>query len=460
MRGAIDRWNRALVGWPLLARLQERERALSRRRELVYQDAGKIRVIALKLRPRLMSAAQAVYLRRVASAVAAVQRRVARAYADDPALQRALPLTEPEESFFRAAAAHPHAFAAPVVSRLDTSVALDRPTWRDGMRLFELNSVGIGGMDLVAVSESVVRDLCVPVLRRLAGPMTARLGADNRDQLLAMLRAHASSLGVAKPVIGLVEDRSEPDGTIEYDHFARHFAARGARVVLGDVRELDRDGSRLTVGGKPVDLVYRDVEIQDLFDLDRVSRAREALKVALAGGRAVSALAGDLDHKSLWEVFTDERFARYLAPSERRLLARHALWTRLVYPRRTRDALGRSLDLEREVRRHRERYVLKPNRAYGGRGVTPGVDVAQTAWDRTLERALARPGTWAVQALGEVMTEDFPGVDSHGTARLMRHYVDCGVYRIGDGFGILSRAAMRRVVNVSSGGGLAAMFFA
>jgi len=324
-------WNAKLLSDPgATLALRRRERSLSRRSGLVYLDGRVVRVIDLQLRPRVILRRQLAHLARLAGAIAAVQRRVAAGWAGSTDLQRVLPLGGRERELFLATAT-PAALRAPVVSRLDASMALGRSTWKDDLRLFEVNSVGVGGMHLVPTAEEVVGRI------HRQGGEGLQPCPDLRIALMRLLEWQARRLGAKSPVLGIVEDRSEPGGTAEYDWIARRLRAHGARVVVADVRRLALDRGRLVLAGTRVDVVYRDVEVKDLFALREADGARAAFREAMAAGRLVSGIAGDFDHKSLWEVITDRRLAgRWLTAAERRLLAPHVLWTRLVQRRRTR----------------------------------------------------------------------------------------------------------------------------
>ncbi len=412
-------------------------------------------MIDLKLRPRLMGRAQLGYLSKVAEQMARLQHAVAKAWPHDERLQRALPLAPAEARFMEPILRSPAAHRAPIVSRLDASVAFSVPGWKKKLKIFELNSVGVGGLALTPIAAEVVQQLVVPHLgARLA------CGPDTRDALVRLLKSYAGELGIRRPVVGLVEERDSDSGVAEYDDLAKIFRAAGLPAVVGDVLAVRLHRGQLSVRGRRVDLLYRDTEAKDLVNMRGAAEARAALQWAFTHGRVVSGIGGDFDHKSLLEIVTDPTFADLLTQAQRRYLTPHALWTRLVYPRRTTDEGGATIDLRAHLLRHRERYVLKPNRAYGGVGVTVGIDTTEADWSRAIARAFERPGTWVCQQLGEVMCEDFPVVREDGTVELQPHFVDCGVYRVGDTYSILSRAAYKRVVNVSSGGGLSAVLFA
>ena len=299
----IGPWTSHLLSLSDLAGLKRRSSKLARQRQLIYLDGDAVRVIELLLRPRVITEPQRAYIHRVAAAVARVQANAAAAWLHDARVRQVLPLEPGEEELFTELAQAPLGFAAPVVCRLDASLAAGRASWKRDFRLFELNAVGIGGLSLVPIAESVVRDVSLPLLRGV-GP-TARAGPDQRQTLLAALRAHGRSLGISAPKVALVEDRSEPGGTQELDDLARVFTRGGLSARAGEVRELELRGEQLFFLGRPVDLVYRDIEATDLFLLRGMARARAALRWGFTHGRVVSSIVGDLDHKSLWEILTD-----------------------------------------------------------------------------------------------------------------------------------------------------------
>lgn len=453
---STERWNQALLGLEGLHELRRAERKLSRAKRFVYRDSGEVRVIDLKLRPRVMGKRQFDYLGKIAAEFERLQHNIARLWPEDGRLQRALPMSKPESAFLLPILKSKAAHVAPTVLRLDASVGLDDEAWREKLKIFEVNSVGVGGLALTPVAAEVVRELVLPHL----DAKKLRSGPDTRDALAKLMRQYAAKMfKVKEPVVGIIEERDSDSGVAEYDDLAEHFAAAGLETVVGDVRQVARVKGVLTVRGKKVDVVYRDTEVKDLVAMRGAEEARAALQVAFSEGRVVSGIDGDFDHKSLLEIVTDPALDDLITPGQRELIRPHALWTRLCYPRRTSDETGANIDLEQHLEEHRERYVLKPNRSYGGVGVTVGIDTTARDWARALERAFAKSSTWVCQQLGEVMREEFPVFAEDGTVQLVRQFVDLGIYKVGDTFGVLSRAANRRVVNVSSGGGMSVVLF-
>jgi uncharacterized circularly permuted ATP-grasp superfamily protein len=108
------------------------------------------------------------------------------------------------------------------------------------------------------------------------------------------------------------------------------------------------------------------------------------------------------------------------------------------------------------VRRHRERFVLKPNDDYGGRGLTLGAKASASEWDEALAHALE--GDYVVQEAVELHTEDFP-VFNDAAWGFQPMYVDTNPFLFrGRVEGAMVRLSASPIVNVTSGGGEAGLF--
>src|SRR5258705_10084308 len=123
------------------------------------------------------------------------------------------------EPVLRALLAH----QALTVLRLDASVAFGSAGWKQKLKLFELTSVGVGGLALTPVAAEVVQELVVPHL----GEAKLRGGPDTRDALFGLLEDLAVTLKLRKPTVALVEERDDDSGVAEYDDLAGHFRDGG-----------------------------------------------------------------------------------------------------------------------------------------------------------------------------------------------------------------------------------------
>jgi diaminobutyrate-2-oxoglutarate transaminase len=277
--------------------------------------------------------------------------------------------------------------------------------------------------------------------------------ADACDVVLGLLTQHARRLGLAPGfTVGILENRDWTLGITEMGSLERFLTARGVRCVVGDPRDL-RDSPQLMLAGKPIDLIYRNMELADFVALERDGHDMRAVRAAFKQNRVLSGLAGDFDHKSTWEVLTSKKTRHLIDPADRAFLRRHLLWTRLVRETRTEGPDGKMVELIPYIRTHQKSLVLKPNRACGGEGVTLGPLLPATKWKKALERALAEPGAWVVQRFHK-------GTQKHFPRRRNDHepyFVTYGVVSSPDSFGVLGRACRKAIVNVSAGGGLVAL---
>jgi uncharacterized circularly permuted ATP-grasp superfamily protein len=207
-------------------------------------------------------------------------------------------------------------------------------------------------------------------------------------------------------------------------------------------------------GAHPIDVVYRDHEINDLAQQEESGADLSGMKHALASGRCISSLAGEFDHKSAFQLFTEARFAPHFTSEERKIIRAHVPWTRLIVDARTAGPDGEEIELLHWARAQRESLLLKPNRSYGGAGILLGRDCSERAWELALERGVQNPGTWVVQAYRSIAEKDFPVIDEEGNLGLAEYFTVLGLYASEQRLGVLGRGSRRRVVNVAQKGGL------
>src|SRR2546427_227213 len=193
-----------------------------------------------------------------------------------------------------------------------------------------------------------------------------RLG--EREALVASYREWG---GTASPPLMAIVDWREVPTYSEFEIMRDAFTALGVPTVIADPRDLVFSNNRLYANGHAIDLVYRRVLINDMVARDRECRALvdayEQRAVCVA-----NSLRCKIPHKkAFFAVLTDERHANLFSADEREVIRRHIPWTVVVEERRvTRD--GQAIDLLPHLRRHRDRFVIKPNDEYGGTRVTLG----------------------------------------------------------------------------------------
>jgi uncharacterized circularly permuted ATP-grasp superfamily protein len=295
--------------------------------------------------------------------------------------------------------------------------------------------------------------LALPLMERFGAHYTVRNHPLMARMLSALLASYAEWGGQASPpVIAIVDWRGVPTWS-EFEILQARFEREGVPTVVCDPRDLEWDGTRLMAGGQRIDMVYRRVLINDIIarpaECAALVRAYEAGAICMA-----NALNCKIPHKkAFFAVLTDERNAELFSSVEREIIARHIPWTRLLEDSST-TRNGEAVGLLEYVRRHRDKFVLKPNDEYGGTGVLLGWETGESDWDAALAGALAdRSRAWVVQERIAVRREVFPMQTADGI-EMRDMLVDFAPYLFrGKMAGFLTRLSSTGLANVTSGGG-------
>jgi hypothetical protein len=401
------------------------------------------------LRPRFLVPDRERFLRQRAGIIAAALRRAQDAAADNPELLRQFRLLPWEDALFPI----PSRIAHPCpVSRLDGFFAAD-----GRLRFTEMNAqspAGAGYSD--AIGEIFVT---LPVMERFGQDVAVRSFAA-RDGTLAALRAawRDWSGGTADPPGVAIVDWPDVPTHLDFQLLREHFEASGlpARVLSPD--ELEFDGCTLAADGEPIALVYRRVLMVEL--IGRCGLEHPLIHAARAGAACiVNPISCRLPgKKASFAVLGDEANAELFTPVQRAAIRDNIPWTRVLEERRTLVA-GQSVDLVPFVARNKDRLVLKPNDAYGGRSVVLGWTVDDAAWDAAVNAALAVPTI--VQERIDLACERYPVYANGRLAYEPRWEDTCPFIGPDDGvFGCLTRLSSMPLVNVTAGGGAMVPTFA
>ncbi len=363
----------------------------ARANDLTYERQGVLEPVRVMLRPLLIMPEQQSYLHHVCTRVMAALARIPDLYVNDAEVRKLLPLAADEAEWFAEVWARMEQAPNPLYGRLDAVCDFTSARWQDSLRFMEPNLSGVGGIHMGPLAERLLMRDVVPTIQAHDPSLSLELPPDQRDLFLQVLLDHASAMGRPSANICLIEPKYVAEGPNEQSHLVTYYRAqRGIDLRHADPRELRLVDGEVYYEDTVVDVAYRDYEIRDLLALEREERKPlDAIRALFAGNRIVSSIAGDLDHKSCFEILTDDALAaRAFDAADRALFRRHVLWTRLVSERATQTPDGRA-DLPKFIRTHREELVLKPNRSYGGTGVHLGAAVSQSEWERVLDRALA-----------------------------------------------------------------------
>jgi carboxypeptidase Taq len=447
-----------------LGRVMARLRTDAAAEGVVYEHAGVMEPVRIMLRPLLAMPDQLTYVHHVCNKLTDALKRLPDLYLADPEVRHVLRIRDDEAEFLRAIWRPEHARDNAVYGRLDAVCDFESSHWQSTLQFMEPNLSGVGGIHFAPLAEALVLRDVGPVLRGHDPSLQLALPRDQRELFVQLLLEHAAALGRPGRTIALIEPKYAHDGPNEQPVLAAYMRAQhGLTVVHADPRELRVERGEVMYEEHVVDVAYRDYETRDLLALEReLGQPLSAMRLLFAQNRVVSSLVGDFDHKSCWELLTDDNLAaRYFSAEERRVFRRHVLWTRVLGARTTSLPGGEMGELLAYARQHREDLVLKPNRGYGGNGVHVGAATTQAAWEMLLTeaaRASEDPDcAWVVQARTQLPVLDFPVCAEGGRVHDAPFYAVMGFAATDGGLGILCRVSQKHVVNVAQHGGLAAV---
>jgi carboxypeptidase Taq len=447
-----------------LARIAERLAADARTHDMLYDHEGKAEVIRIMLRPLIAMPEQLTYVHHVCLDLIEALERLPHLYLEDPRIREIIAVTDEEESWLREMWTEDHRRLNPIYGRLDAVCDFAAQSWQSSLKFMEPNLSGVGGINYSPVADELVMRDCVPAFTAHDPSLRIERPADQRDLFVQLLIDHARAIGRPRANLCFIEPKYEEDGPDEQSALSRHLSARyGLTIAHADPRELSVKKGEADYRDIPIDIAYRDYETRELIALEHeLGRPLEGMRLLFKGNRVVSSLSGDFDHKSCWEILTDESLAeRYFSADERRLFRRHVLWTRVVGDRRTLLPHGAEGDLLEFARRHREELVLKPNRAYGGSGVAIGAGLWQEEWERLLDEAAENYrdplSSWVLQSATPLPVSEFPVVGEDGRVEGAPFYVVMGFAPTDNGLGVMCRVSQKQVVNVAQHGGMASV---
>lgn len=437
----------------LFQRLEEE----CRRQHVEYEkEDGSLRLINVMPTPRLLTFAQRRYLQTVTATMNQAFFKIGHLYRQRLDVRHLLPFPEPEAAWIREFLPIALEQKGEVVSRWDAVCDFSRNGRLSTLHFVENNAVGIGGIYYIPTTERVIWKAIVPSLRRWMPKTRFQLNPNLQGLLARALRRHAARLGLKKPRVGLVVDCLSRGGPMEFPHLAEYLRACGLQAKVCDARQLKLRRGKIFFRDFEIDLIYRDTELAEFLEYEAEGHDLSPIRQAFAENRVVSSILGEFDHKSLLEIYTSPEYSRHFTAAERAIFRRHALWTRLLTDRRTTDPAGKTVELLRYVRTHKNRLVIKPNKMFGGEGVVLGKNLSAREWDRHLAEAALHPGDWVVQRQAEIVRK--PYLTRRGQKITVENFnFVLGLAPVAGGLGILGRASRKEVVNVARLGGLAAV---
>ncbi len=419
--------------------LFEKLTAIQRESGILHGD----RSICPFLRPYFLAESRYNAIRQAAALLFSAFGSVTAAALKDDNILAELGMSEKE---IRWARLDPGYLDVSVNSRLDTFLSAD------GFAFLEYNGENPAGIGDQAALERLFTNV----------PIVDRFLSDNLHhypqphiRLLEVLDRSYREFGGKKttPNIAIVDWDGVSTGA-EFEILKEHFEASGYRTKICDPTFMVYENGVLMSDDFEIDVFFKRViihEFLDRFDEEHpVYRACEDGAVCMA-----NSFRSKVPHKKAsFAILTDERYRGLFNDAQIDAITRHVPWTRNVKYGNTTYG-GISVDLIEFIRKERNRFVLKPNDDYGGKGITFGWESTVSEWDDAIESAVA--ARYVVQERVAVEKTDIPMFEN-GEARLRSLTVDFDPFLFqGVVEGGMVRLAAGSLVNISSGGGETAL---
>ena len=401
------------------------------------------RAISPFLRPYFLERSRYDEIRRAARSLSGTFETITNAALQYDEIMSELGVSEKEARWARL---EPGYSGVSVNSRLDTFLTAD------GFAFLEYNGENPAGIGDQSVLERLFTH--VPLVKSFLADNPHHFPQPQVRLLEALLSSYREYGGKkVKPNIAIVDWDGVSTGS-EFEILREYFEANGHETKICDPRELEYDGPSLTAGDFEIDIFFKRVIIHEF--LEKFDETHPLYHACLNGAVCMAnSFRSKIPHKKAsFAILSDEQFWPLFTPDQLEAINAHIPWTRTVRDENT-TYKGEAIDLLEYIRAGRERFVLKPNDEYGGKGISFGWESTESEWDDAIGHALETH--YLVQERVGVEKTSIP-VISNGEAQMASLTVDFDPFLFrGEVEGGMVRLASGSLVNISSGGGETAL---
>ncbi|MEM8485610.1 MAG: hypothetical protein AAF564_08670 [Bacteroidota bacterium] len=340
------------------------------------------------------------------------------------------------------------------VIRLSALSRMDSFLTKDSFKFVEINGENPAGIAYLHELGEIYRSL--PIFQQFEKMHPVRFVSPMEHTLAALsFIYHEQFDGKAeRPAIAIVDKLDVP--TIHEFNLLQAYCERmGHPCVVADPRSLTCRDGWIYAGNQRIDILYRRLLINEFYEM------KDECRAFLEGYMAqktcyLNTFRTKLVHKkAIFSFLTDEKYTDQLPPEQQSAIRQHIPWTRILRPAKT-TFRGLKIDLMEFVRNNRAYFVIKPNDAYGGDGVTLGFAVSQQEWDEAIERSIT--DCFVVQEAVDIHKEPFL-VNTDKGWDMVPTIIDLDPYLNGPLMGgCLTRTSATNLANVTAGGGTLPMF--
>ena len=394
------------------------------------------------LRPHFMSRKQYDEIVYASETIADAEKSLTYAALEDEKLLARFDLTVMEKRLVRV---DPGYEKICVTSRLDTFVSGDE------FKFLEYNAETPAGVGDQMQLEIVLQR--IPLIKDFLAHNQNWRPKPHQKLLQSLFTSYREFGGrKSKPNIAIV-DWEGVSTESEFYILKDHFESMGFPTIVLDPEEIEYDGNKLNAGSFEIDIVYKRVLIHEL--LEKVDESHPLIRSYIDGNLCIAnSFRVKIPHKKMsFAILTDEQYANMFTEEQLEVIRKHIPWTRKVEEAKT-TFEGREVDLLQIIRKNRDRFLIKPNDDYGGKGIVLGWENSQGEWESAIEEALT--DSFVVQEKVSIEKKEFPVFDKKVTMEKLLVDFDPFLFQNKVEGGMV-RLSSSSLVNVTQGGGQTAL---
>ena len=296
------------------------------------------------------------------------------------------------------------------------------------------------------------------------------------------------------PHIAIVCARNS-DIRLEVDLIIEILRRDGLHVSYADPRDFSYNGKILKLNGEEVHIVNRRENIKDIFRTDSTGKPHSNIRNKILNYSKTTCLnnrflnqylkrgyfghtedllkaysennvcminpffSGICVQKSAFAVLQDVHFKTLFDEEELHVINKYIPWTRILNSDKT-FFEGKEINLVPFIKMNRQKFVLKPNMGFGGKGVIIGSENSQAQWEKRINRIINSKIQYIVQEYIDIPTEYFPVYEDGTLKGFSPQNVNINFWGVDGKFaGALVRASDKKVINVATGGRFVPVYY-
>ncbi len=342
------------------------------------------------------------------------------------------------------------------VIRMSASARLDAFLTHNSFKFVELNAESPAGIAYCHEMAKIYRKL--PIFQKFTERYPVRFVSPLEHLVHGFLSVYHEEFDGRedRPAFAIVDHLDIPTYP-EFLLIKNYLEGLGMPCEIADPRNLEIKDGFIYANGRKIDILYRRLLMNEFFDIiDDCGNYMEGYRAQKTC--FLNSFRTKLVHKKhIFSLLTDSAYMSVLDNAEIKAIRQHIPWTRKLRDRKERY-MGREVDLLPMIRKHPERFVIKPNDDYGGHGVVLGFRCTQKEWDDAIDKALKTD--FVVQEIVDISKQPFM-LKINGNWEDKETIIDLDPYLNGPMMGgCLTRTAFDNLANVTAGGGSLPMFIA